>query len=275
MTTKTTKPRRVKYHPEPHVEVPPWTAEDEARRRSQRCSVCGGEPAWDLGEYLFEGKCWACRNPEAPGADPIENAKDDEHHQTEEFLAAYEGTFQFLLDVKARVASGWVLTPKQIAAVLRCKAREESSGPRSEPEAPAETGAETPSEAPPIRNGYYTVVLEDGTHVTLRIKAHWDKARVGQQVASYLAGSDNENDYVGFAFITGTRFNLWKKFQPKRNPPDADNRMIKALNTLIHGDPGEAGLRYAIESSRCCACNRRLTVPASIHRGMGPECAGR
>jgi hypothetical protein len=122
MTTKTTKPRKVKYHPEPHVEVAPWTAEDEARRRSQRCSSCGSEPDWDSGEYLFGDKCWACRNPEETrGADPIEDA---EYQEAEEFLAAYEGTFQFLLDVKARVASGWVLTPKQIAAVLRCKARE-------------------------------------------------------------------------------------------------------------------------------------------------------
>lgn len=260
MSTKTRGP---KYHPPagPKEPVRPWTAEDEASRRSQRCSVCGGEPDWDSGEYLFESKCWDCRNGITPGTD-LKDA-DTEYAEAEEFLTTYEGTFQFLVEVKAKVASGWVLTEKQIAAVLRCKAR--TPGPTREPEQKTE---------PAIRDGYFTVILEDGSHVTIRIKAHWDKARAegGEQVAAYLMGSDNENDYQGFAFIKGGRFNLWKKFQHSNT--GRDRRIEKALVTLIQGDPGEAGLRYAIESSRCSVCGRRLTVPASVHRGLGPECAG-
>ena len=30
-----------------------------------------------------------------------------------------------------------------------------------------------------------------------------------------------------------------------------------------------------LRESRCCVCNRKLTVPESIEAGIGPECAGR
>ena len=30
---------------------------------------------------------------------------------------------------------------------------------------------------------------------------------------------------------------------------------------------------YAIGSGKCACCGRTLTVPASVHRGLGPDCA--
>jgi len=32
---------------------------------------------------------------------------------------------------------------------------------------------------------------------------------------------------------------------------------------------------HALSSGNCLACLRTLTVPASIHRGLGPDCAAR
>ena len=49
-----------------------------------------------------------------------------------------------------------------------------------------------------------------------------------------------------------------------------------ASTRLILGQPtksAESREAYALLSSRCARCNRTLTVPASIHRGLGPECA--
>lgn len=149
------------------------------------------------------------------------------------------------------------LSPKQIAAVLRCAARETKPAQRETPK------ADEPQVEAEVPNGFFTVDMGDGSHVTLRLKT-WNE----KQIATYLAGSDNENDYVGFAFVNGRRFNVWRKFAANEN-----SRIVEALRTLLQGDPGEAGLRYAMTSSNCFRCGRRLTVPASIHAGLGPECA--
>lgn len=55
-----------------------------------------------------------------------------------------------------------------------------------------------------------------------------------------------------------------------RRPPKATvTNDIKA----IFGDPERAALSYAVHSAKCSRCERPLTVPASISKGVGPECA--
>lgn len=91
------------------------------------------------------------------------------------------------------------------------------------------------------------------------------------RVAGYLAGSDNEGDYVGFAFINGSSVTVWSKYRK------GYDRQALALGVLV-GDRAArmaAGEAYAQESSRCFACNRMLTVPSSISAGRGPDCAAK
>jgi hypothetical protein len=127
-------------------------------------------------------------------------------------------------------------------------------------------------EASAPRIGTFTVVM--GTERrTIRIKKHWDAAEAskGTLVASYLSGQDNEADYKGFAFITARgKAMIWKKY---RNG-GRSALIISALSFLLQsGDYEGAGLAYALESGNCYRCGRLLTVPASINRGLGPECA--
>ena len=122
-----------------------------------------------------------------------------------------------------------------------------------------------------IPNGTYTVVFNDERR-TLRLRsADWAKdLPPGSQVAEFLSGADNESDYTGFAFIVKGKPRVWKRFR-------SDQLIVTALHALLDQDEEgvkEAGYRYALESSRCYRCNRTLTVPASIHRGLGPVCAG-
>lgn len=122
-----------------------------------------------------------------------------------------------------------------------------------------------------IPNGTYTLVFEDDRR-TLRLRsADWAKdLPPGSQVAEFLSGADNESDYTGFAFIVKGQPRVWKRFRD-------DQLIVTALRALLGLDEEavkEAGYRYALESSRCYRCNRTLTVPASIHRGLGPVCAG-
>lgn len=119
-----------------------------------------------------------------------------------------------------------------------------------------------------VHDGYYTVVFAPDDRVTVRIHTQPKDANFapGEQVASYLCGPENTADYKGFAFVKPTTFNLWKRFKE-------NGRLEKAMRTLMQ-DPITAGEAFALESGRCWRCNHLLTVPASIHRGLGPKCAG-
>ena len=138
--------------------------------------------------------------------------------------------------------------------------------------APAAAQAEAP-EASAIPEGTYTVVLDSDDYVTIRVQTEaWCEGKV---VASFLCGSDNESSYKGFGFVNGGRINVWSKFRSAQ-------RIVTAAQLLIEGDVDAAheefldrAEAYAMASGRCMRCHRKLTVPSSLHRGLGPDCAGR
>lgn len=121
----------------------------------------------------------------------------------------------------------------------------------------------------PLPDGYFTIVFNEDDRITLRIRTQEQDSSFapGKQVVAYLAGPDNTSNYKGFAFAdpTSGRVNLWKKFKEH-------SRLTRAIEVLQQ-DPEFAGLTYAIQSGNCWMCGRLLTVPASIHRGLGPICA--
>lgn len=125
-----------------------------------------------------------------------------------------------------------------------------------------------------LENGTYTVVRPDGTYVTLRVKAHWeaDRAARGDQVVQYLSGPDNTTNFTGFAFLNGTNARVWSRMVGRVNNQNA--ALCHLLNQGVE-DRATARETYALRSGRCSNCGRRLTVPASLHRGLGPECARR
>lgn len=122
-----------------------------------------------------------------------------------------------------------------------------------------------------VEDGYYTVTsrTEGAPHRTFRVRTQPSNASFapGETVINLLTGPDNEQDYRGVAFLKPSgRVFLWRRFKH-------DSALARAIEALVD-DPSAAGELYALESNRCCRCNRRLTVPASIHRGLGPVCAG-
>ena len=128
-----------------------------------------------------------------------------------------------------------------------------------------------------VEDGYYTIVFDEEAddRITLRVRPHWndDRAALGEKVVDYLRGADNTKDYTGFAFLTphGKKgmWQVWKKYSGTQA-----RRLVQALEVL-HRDPAQAGLAYALRSGNCYRCGRVLTVPASICRGLGPVCNGK
>lgn len=49
---------------------------------------------------------------------------------------------------------------------------------------------------------------------------------------------------------------------------------VRALR-IIEGNPTEARMAFARETTRCFTCGRMLTDPESMDRGQGPDCAAK
>jgi hypothetical protein len=134
----------------------------------------------------------------------------------------------------------------------------------------SDIAATTPAPQPAaLTPGYYTVEFEGGDYVTLRVQ---DDFRANPdpncKVVGYLNGPDNHSDYTGFAFVVGGDIRTWNRF---RGMLPRQHEAVKVL--MGSTDVTEYGFAFAKMSGRCARCGRMLTVPASLNRGYGPECA--
>ena len=124
-----------------------------------------------------------------------------------------------------------------------------------------------------VPNGFYTVADGHGGHVTFRISNEaWCD---GKTVISYLNGSDNTRSYKAFGFITADGLKVWQAHRD-------NGRVVASAQYLLTGSVDEARSEFlnqaeanAMSSNTCLCCLRLLTVPASVHRGLGPVCAER
>lgn len=194
------------------------------------------------------------------------------------YAMEYDGDFDYMLSMKSRAANG--LSLAMVRGVLNCmlaqhrylaKQAEQAAKPAPVPSAPAIPVLIVP------QNGTYTIV-RDGKHVTIKIEDSWipADADTGTRVASILVGPDNTTDFASFAFVDSMGIHVWKQArQSGYRTLRISQQWIDALTYLVGGDVDTeaAGYEYAIRSGRCFVCGRKLTVPASIHRGMGPVCA--
>jgi hypothetical protein len=125
--------------------------------------------------------------------------------------------------------------------------------------------------------GYATVVLtgdiyavrdglDDVDYRTFRIRIRDDKGRrnPGLVEIAYLMGANNDHDYMPLGVIKDGALVCRIAIR--------DDGMRTALDILL-ADPKAAQAGYAIANESCARCGRHLSVPASIERYLGPECA--
>lgn len=123
-----------------------------------------------------------------------------------------------------------------------------------------------------IKPGIYTVVRDNGDRRTFRVRsAEWAKdLPAGSLVLEFLSGPENTSDYTGFGFIVKGKLRMWNKFRSSTSPLSEFAQFLLGASPEQLDGFGEA---YALESGRCYRCNRLLTTPQSIQRGLGPHCA--
>ena len=185
-----------------------------------------------------------------------------------------EAEFDWLRDLATAYVRGGELTDRQASGVLNCLYAEltrDGRGPGSKQQ------RFEVDQQHPIPGGYYTVSFEGGkVWRTLRL-SDWmdDKRKPGAKVrwVSLLMGPDNTSDYTTAALQRDDGSMMYMRdFQE-------DSVLRTAIATVLTPDSishrESAREAYAEMSGRCSNCNRMLTVPASLHRGLGPDCAAK
>ena len=121
-----------------------------------------------------------------------------------------------------------------------------------------------------VPQGTYTVVFDEekDDRITVRFRAPKTGKWTGTQLVEYMYGPSNEDDFRRCGNWTGRGYRLWVQHK-------GDGRIANAIKALAGDEEARkaSGYLYSLESSNCYRCGRKLTVPTSIHRGLGPECA--
>jgi hypothetical protein len=193
------------------------------------------------------------------------------------YLRDYTGNFAFLADMQQQRRK---ISEKQAAGVLNCMVaeygRKQTSPERakSDPVRYADDDDQSyeawlDHQASSVGKGTYTVVLPMvADRVTVRL-GPWrdDKRNPGKKMR-------------WITFRQGASYTLYARQGAGQQhvilpAMRGSNGIVNSALLALFNDPNvpaEAALAYALESGRCSRCDRELTVPASLHRGMGPEC---
>jgi len=119
-------------------------------------------------------------------------------------------------------------------------------------------------------NAYFTLrSLATGTRYTFRVKR--SKERTIYWVST-LYGTDNTSSYSYVGMISEGNFRLTGKSRFNEESPQcaAFRWMWDWLKQGVIKDTLEVW-----HEGKCAVCGRKLTVPESVERGVGPECANK
>lgn len=115
-------------------------------------------------------------------------------------------------------------------------------------------------------NGTITVQnKETGEHRTFLIKTQPEDANFapGERIVSLLTGPET---YTGWGFIKNGIIRIWRKKLTDHH---------KAYRKLLTKPENYDHKYQYLYQGACRRCNRALTNPESIEKGIGPICEGR
>ena len=107
-----------------------------------------------------------------------------------------------------------------------------------------------------------------GNRFTYRIRKSEDG---NVHFVALLAGSDNESSFQYLGFIRDRAYSHGRKSRISETAPAAMAFHWFHANLQTRRLPAELQVWH---EGKCGRCGRKLTVPESIERGLGPECAG-
>ena len=121
-------------------------------------------------------------------------------------------------------------------------------------------------------NATFTIKsLKTGEHKTYRIRQPRGKDVFFVQL---LTGRDNENDFTYIGMVNTEDCTLKLTKGSKRNEQSPDVVTLRWFLKHLHTDKLLQNAEVYHEG-KCGCCGRKLTVPESVERGIGPECWSR
>jgi hypothetical protein len=115
----------------------------------------------------------------------------------------------------------------------------------------------------------FTISRGESERFTFRVKRFGVSENYGLMV---LTGSDNNTQYSYFATLVKGNFKWWNDSRNILTQQSPSVLWMKAfLKYVLKSHSLPDGIEFRNEG-KCCRCGRRLTVPESIDRGIGPEC---
>jgi hypothetical protein len=134
--------------------------------------------------------------------------------------------------------------------------------------------------------GNATITLvskKTGARYTYRVReVPADPGRAPGPVSHFvhvLTDPDNERGYTYLGNVytraSGVSYSHGRKSRIEPNAPSARGFNWLFDRVMDHGEAPEAADLEVWHEGRCGRCGRKLTVPESIARGIGPECAGK
>jgi hypothetical protein len=155
------------------------------------------------------------------------------------YAAGYEGTFDFMQDMRAKALNDERLSPRMVAAILRCKTREDER-----------TAASVPSRSLPTLEGKCFYLLNGET--VFRAKKSRSTGNVYAERLTMMGHGQGSFCYDrGHANILRSGL--------------ADGTVVQ----LTVEEAARLGHHYGI----CVICSATLTDPRSVAAGIGPVCA--
>lgn len=206
---------------------------------------------WEATFEIFEAPL------EAPTAKPHEGEANPAYAEAKAYASTYSGTFQFMLDMKARVngpkkgyGASTRLTDGMVAAILRCKANDERKVERPEPKQTGRNLMDLPNGRTRAcvenESGSLTFLLID---VIKDPKSKWN----GWAFVKQQTGPDETR--IGSQRPGQTYVGQWA-----------------VLIDKVLADPMAAVVRYGNELGHCGVCGLPLTNEESREAGIGPVC---
>lgn len=232
-------------------------------RHGQKCFTCKG-----VGRFTFktspearaEARVQASARKARNAAAALE-AFTAQHPEAAAWIAAKRASFGFAQSMHEAVEKYGDLTAGQLAAVERLRVKDaERDATR------AKEAAERAANAP--------VVDLSRVEAAFRSALNAGNKRVALRLAGFkFAPAPAHGRNAGAVYVTEAGLYLGKvqggRFHRSFECTEVQQDEIKALAA----DPEAAAVAYGRLYGACAICNRELSDPASVERGIGPICA--
>ena len=124
----------------------------------------------------------------------------------------------------------------------------------------------------------FTVQSPSGVHRTfkiLKVQGEGYKRPIWSVMA--MTGPDNTSTYRNIGYIIGTPEKHDVTFRGNAKLPENHGLIQAFVWVLERANRGnfdtKHGRAHVYHEGRCGKCGKLLTVPASVQRGLGPQCA--